>query len=178
MHPRLEEIEAYLGEVRGQLTAIVATSPPGTLTRRPSENAWSGSEIVHHLGHMEGATTMMLESLFARALADGLPAETQTTSLLHCLDQFHVLDRGRRRIEAPERLRPPRDADLNRAFEALGEARKRTLSAIATVDGRDLSSISAPHPVLGVLDGYQWVLFLGQHEARHLNQIEENLTRT
>ena len=178
MHPRWEEIEAYLGEVRGQLTAIVATSPPGTLTRRPSENAWSGAEIVHHLGQVEGATTKMLESLFARALADGLPAETHTTSLLKCLDQYHVLDRGRRRIEAPERLRPPRDADLERAFDALGKVRERTLSAVATVDGRDLSAVAAPHPVLGVLNGYQWVLFLGQHEARHLNQIKENLTRT
>ncbi|GAC1455511.1 MAG: hypothetical protein PVSMB1_05030 [Gemmatimonadaceae bacterium] len=178
MHPRLDEIKAYLAEVRGQLTAIVAASPPPALTRRPSEAAWSGAEIVHHLGHVEGATTKMLESLFARALADGLPAETQTTSLLHCLDQYHVPDRGKRRIEAPERLRPPRDADLDRACKALSQVRERTLRAVATVDGRDLSAISAPHPVLGVLDGYQWVLFLGQHEARHLNQIKENLTRT
>lgn len=178
MHQRLEEIVAYLADVREQLTAIIAASPTVALTSRPSENAWSSAEIVHHLGHVEGATTKMLESLFARALADGLPVETQTTSLLQCLDTYHVLDRGRRRIEAPERLRPPRDADLERACEVLGQVRERTLRAVATVDGRDLSAISAPHPALGVLDGYQWVLFLGQHEARHLNQIQENLTRT
>jgi hypothetical protein len=30
-----------------------------------------------------------------------------------------------------------------------------------------------PHPALGVLDGYQWLAFVGTHELRHANQIRE-----
>jgi hypothetical protein len=30
-----------------------------------------------------------------------------------------------------------------------------------------------PHPVMGLLDAYQWVLLVSAHAARHTKQIEE-----
>ena len=30
-----------------------------------------------------------------------------------------------------------------------------------------------PHPVIGLLDGYQWVLLIAAHSQRHTNQILE-----
>ena len=35
----------------------------------------------------------------------------------------------------------------------------------------------APHPFAGMIDGYQWVLFLAAHTDRHAAQIEETLGR-
>ncbi len=37
----------------------------------------------------------------------------------------------------------------------------------------DLRGHGAPHPVFKMLDGYQWVLLLSGHSARHTAQIEE-----
>jgi hypothetical protein len=31
------------------------------------------------------------------------------------------------------------------------------------------------HPVLGELDLYQWLIFVGQHEGRHKKQIDRTL---
>lgn len=31
------------------------------------------------------------------------------------------------------------------------------------------------HPLLGELDLYQWLIFVGQHEGRHKKQIERTL---
>ena len=31
----------------------------------------------------------------------------------------------------------------------------------------------APHPFAGMIDGYQWILFLAAHTDRHAAQIEE-----
>jgi hypothetical protein len=38
-------------------------------------------------------------------------------------------------------------------------------------DGIDLGLLQFPHPVLGRIDMYQWILYLGKHERRHIAQI-------
>jgi hypothetical protein len=43
------------------------------------------------------------------------------------------------------------------------------------VDGRDLTRLSAPHPIFGPINGYEWVLFIGQHEERHLGQLRDTV---
>jgi hypothetical protein len=175
MHPRLEEILAYLSNVRADLANIVETTPPAAFVHRPDQRTWNGAQILHHVGHVEGAATKLLEGLFAKALADGLPADAETDSVVHSLDQFHVLDRLGRRIEAPDRLQPPDTAELATSWESLQRVRDRTHRAVGTVDGRDLTRIIAPHPVFGPINGYQWVLFIGQHEERHLGQLRDAL---
>jgi len=37
----------------------------------------------------------------------------------------------------------------------------------------DLCDHFYTHPAFGVLDGYQWLLLLSSHSARHTEQIEE-----
>ena len=37
----------------------------------------------------------------------------------------------------------------------------------------DLRGHGMPHPVLKTLDGYQWVLLIAGHSARHTAQIDE-----
>jgi hypothetical protein len=175
MHSRLEEILAYLARVRADLAVVMAGTPRAAFARPAGEGAWTGAQIVYHCGTVEGATAKMLEGLFARALADGLPADENTGSLLHSLDHLRVPDRSGRRIVAPERLRPPADPDLDASWASLQKVRERTHRAVATVDGRDLTRLSAPHPIFGPLNAYEWVLFIGQHEERHLGQLREKL---
>jgi hypothetical protein len=175
MHTRLEEILAYLATVRAELATEIDSRPKEVFAVRPAEGRWTGAQIVYHLGNAEGATTKMLERLFAKALADGIPADAETSSLVHSLDHLRVPDRGARRIVAPERLEPPADADLAMSWGSLQRVRERTHRAVAGIDGRDLTTLSAPHPIFGPINGYQWILFIGQHEARHLDQLRETL---
>jgi len=174
MHPRLAEILAYLSDVRAELTAFVAGTPRERFLHRPAEGAWSGTQILFHLGSVEGRTAKLLEGLFAKALADGLAADTGSATMLHALDHLHATDRSRR-INAPEWVQPPADPDFDASWASLRKARERTLAAVATVDGRDLTLLSAPHPVFGPINGYQWVLLVGQHEKRHLGQLRETV---
>ena len=53
----------------------------------------------------------------------------------------------------------------------LSDSRARLKLAIDEADGIDLSQMHFPHPVLGRLDMYQWILFVGKHERRHIAQI-------
>jgi len=57
--------------------------------------------------------------------------------------------------------------------QQLNESREMLRAAVAEADGLALGSITHPHPVLGEIDLYQWILFVGHHEARHAQQIDE-----
>jgi hypothetical protein len=51
-------------------------------------------------------------------------------------------------------------------------ARQKTIDYVKTTSD-DLRGHFAPHPAFKDLDGYQWVLLLAGHSARHTAQIEE-----
>jgi hypothetical protein len=55
----------------------------------------------------------------------------------------------------------------------LDESRRTLRASLPALDGLALGEISYAHPLLGRLTIYQWLLFLGQHEARHADQIRE-----
>jgi hypothetical protein len=44
-------------------------------------------------------------------------------------------------------------------------------------DGLALSQVGFPHPALGTLNLYQWLLFSAGHHARHAAQIREIATQ-
>ncbi|MGH7655539.1 MAG: DinB family protein [Gemmatimonadaceae bacterium] len=175
MHPLLKEITDDIARIRVDLTRLVDGTPRATFDHPPRNGGWTGTGIIQHLGTVEGMATKMLEGLFSKALADGLAIERGTASWLHALDRHNVLDRSRP-ITAPERAHPPADAKFETAWSSLHSVRQRLLAAIATVDGRDISSLSAPHPVFGPLNGYEWIHIIGRHEERHLSQLRETLS--
>jgi hypothetical protein len=43
----------------------------------------------------------------------------------------------------------------------------------ARADGYDLGTVTIPHPLLGPLTLYQWLVMVVHHEARHTEQVAE-----
>ena len=82
---------------------------------------------------------------------------------------------ARARHAAPARLEPSADTDLDASWASLTAVRERTYRAFAGVDGGDLTQVSVPHPFFGPFNGYEWLLFLGKHEERHLVQLNRQL---
>ncbi len=173
MHPRLQDITDYLAVVRADLIKLVDTTPREALIAPAPTGQWNGAQLIEHMGIVEGSVAKLLEGLFAKAMADGLPMDTETSSIIPTLERFALSDRNVVKIDAPERLRPSASPDLDSVWASLLKVRSRTLAVAATVDGRDLTKVSAPHPhpAIGVLNGYQWILLIGQHEERHRRQM-------
>jgi hypothetical protein len=174
-HPRLKEIAAYLDGVRAELASVVTTTGPGAMNRARSAERWSGAQIVQHLGKVEGSTVKLLEGLFSAALARGLGDDSAISTQLGSLERFTSDGRALRSLVAPERLRPEPAPDLDASWVSLQGVRERTYRAFSTVDGRDLTQVIAPHPYFGPLNGYEWLLFIGKHEERHLGQLRREL---
>jgi len=173
MHPRTEALLQYLETNRAVLRAAVDPVPAALRETRPAPGRWSVANVLEHLARVEEQITRLLAKRLAEARdAGALPPETRSSPVLEPAHQSALLDR-RRRITASERSHPVDAMDASAALAALEKSRAGLRELVVAYDGLNLSGVSFPHPVLGNLDGYGWLQFIGTHEARHAAQIRE-----
>jgi hypothetical protein len=171
MHPRLAELVDYATAQRTALLAAVSTVPESLRDERIHAGTWSIAEVLEHLHRVESGIARLLLRTIERGRGR-LPEEQETGSLLNSLDAY-TLTRRDRRLLAPDPVAPRGDYTAAQGLAALALSREALLAAIRSGDGLALGQLTFPHPLLGSLDLYQWILFVGQHEARHAAQIAE-----
>jgi hypothetical protein len=169
VHPRIREILDHLAAWRVELAEAFESVPADLRDQRPAATSWSVAEIVEHLAIVETAITRVV-SQGVRTATPG--PDVDSTPVLPTLDQGRLLDRSEKRV-APDALLPSGTMTAAEAWDALGRSRDELLEAITEFDGLALDVIRAPHPSLGELNGYQWLGFIGAHEARHARQVRE-----
>ncbi len=134
---------------------------------RPAAERWSIADCIEHLTIVETFTLQRIQQLLEQPPA-GKPDTHGKDELI--LGKVPV--RGTR-VKGPEAVMPagrwPDFDDLLRQFEA---ARQRTID-FGRETGAELRAYAFPHPFLGPLDWYQWLLFLAAHCERHAGQMEE-----
>jgi uncharacterized damage-inducible protein DinB len=172
MHPRLSELVNHAAAQRARLLSAVSLIPEPRRQQRAQPDCWSTAEVLEHLHRVERSVVRLLAHGLERATAEGIGPEIETESVVHWLDGFQLVRRTSR-ISAPEWVRPRGESSAAQALAALAESRQALLTAIGALDGLALDKITQSHPLLGSLNLYQWILFVGQHEARHAAQIEE-----
>ena len=136
---------------------------------RSLADRWSIAECAEHIT----AAELPLPKFAAVSLTAEPSAEERRE--IRGKDEYvrrFLRDRSQRG-EAPERIRPKgRFATREDTVRAFEERRAANLAYVReTAD--PLRDRFAPHPFAGMIDGYQWVLFLAAHTDRHAEQIEE-----
>jgi hypothetical protein len=172
MHPRLSELRDHVDAQRSALLSAASALPPERWTERPGPGQWSVVELFEHLYKVEHSCARVIAKGVAEARAAGHPAETSTESVLGALDFAGLRDRTQKR-QVPERVAPTGQWSPEEALEKLTASRAELHDAIRAADGLALGSINQPHARLGEIDLYKWILFVGEHEARHAQQTAE-----
>jgi hypothetical protein len=172
MHPRTRELLDHLDAQHAALHATVDAITPEHRERRPTPDAWSVAETLEHLAIIERRLTAMLRKLLTEGAARGVGPEEETTPVVLEHEQRTLLDRSRR-IVAPDAARPTGALGADDALRAVDEARSRLREVVLAGDGLALGAMTAPHPMFGPLNWYQWIAFTGGHQARHTAQIRE-----
>jgi hypothetical protein len=173
MHPRTEELLHHLDVTRATLDAMVDAVPASIRETRPAPDCWSVAEVLEHLARVEQQLTRLLTAKFAEAHSAGLLLpEIETGPVIGTLDEAGILDRSHK-VTASDRVLPRGEMDSVTARAALARSRSALRDLLVAYDGLALRAFRFPHPVLGVIDGYQWLAFIGWHEVRHANQIRE-----
>lgn len=172
MHPRIQELLHHLDSTRERLRQAVDAVPPELRETPPGPRRWSVAEVVEHLSLVERRVVDLLSQYLAAArTGGGLPAETETGSVLDTLDLDLILDRSRPIVASQAGL--PRGLGAAASWAALERARVELREALLSADGMALGEVVHPHPVVGPLNLYQWVAMVGAHQARHTAQVEE-----
>ena len=169
-----------INETRRRLVERVEPLTEERRTARSSEKTWTVAEIVEHLSITErkllGMMTQMLAGAEAAAGA-GSPAQGEADAPASMqpfsLDAYIERAKGEK-YEAPEVIRPT-GAAVADSLASLAASRAGLEALRPRFERADLSSQLFPHPAFGPLNLYQWLAFIGIHEARHLNQIERLL---
>jgi hypothetical protein len=172
MHSRTEELLNYLNTQHERTRLAVDRVPVAQRERRPGTDRWSVSEVLEHLSIVERRIHRLLQMKIAEARATGLGAERDESPVVGTMDMDRVLDRTRK-ITAGEAALPTGNLSAEDAWHALDNARASLCDTVRECDGLAIGEIMHPHPVLGPINLYQWIAFVGAHEARHAAQIVE-----
>lgn len=159
-----------LEETRRAFLASVQGLSEAQLRFRAAPDRWTIAEVAEHIAVSEqGILSLIKDKILKTPAPPELRAKASQDD-----DRIRqsVTDRTNKR-QAPETLRPTgRFPTVAATVAAFTEGRDHTLDFARTTK-EDLRGHAFPHPVMNLLDGYQWVLLLSAHCARHTAQIEE-----
>jgi hypothetical protein len=168
--PRITRLLASLDSTRSGLHAAVEQVPAARRQERPAPNRWSVAEVLEHLSIVQGRVAKVIETFVATAPESPQGAAHPPADYSALLAT--VTDRTRT-VVAPEPTHPTAQVDAATAWSALVSGREEIKASLAAAHGHDLTGMSRQHPILGTLNGYEWIASLGGHEARHTAQIRE-----
>lgn len=158
----------HLDQTRQAFLDSIAGLSDAQWTFKAGPDRWSIAEVAEHIAISETTILRLVtDQIMKGPVVPRSPDPVSDEKLLAGL-----LDRTSK-FQAPEMLRPSnrwptRDA-LTKDFLA---AREKTATYVKTTTD-DVHGHAGPHPVFKMLDGYQWVLLLSGHSARHTAQIQE-----
>ncbi len=175
MHTKLQEIIDRIEDDRAALQSCAAHLSQTQLDFQVSLQTWSVGEVLDHLRLVEIGIVTLLQKSGERAAQAGFNQPPVDGSVLDCLDQFPIETTNVKR-QAPAFITPAHGKAKDELLRGLQTSRENLTGAIDKIKDYDLHLLDFPHPFLGKLDLYQWILFVGKHERRHLKQAE-NVTR-
>ena len=163
-----DQVQKLLTENRDFLCHTVAGLTAEQRAYKPAPDQWSIAECIEHAIVVE---SRVLQNV-AKTVEGPPPAERPETGGKDQLILEQVPKRTGR-IQGPPALMPTgRWPDCDEAIREFEAARVRTLEFVSSTQ-TDLRAYSLPHPVLGPLDCYQWLLAIAAHCERHVHQMEE-----
>lgn len=173
VHPRTTELLRHLDVQHERLRNAVESIPKAQREKKPNPDRWSVAEVIEHLSIVETRIARVFDAKLTEARNAGAVREERDSSpVVGSIDMDRVLDRSRR-ITAAESNLPSGKLDAEAAWSALERARTALRDSVQAADGLALGEIVQPHPVLGPINLYQWIAFVGGHEARHAAQVME-----
>jgi hypothetical protein len=154
-----DDVNASIRRSADRFVRAISTLSGEQWLHHPSAGAWNAAEVTEHV-------TIANRGIH-RTLVKGLKALTTPTSVED--DEIpYLFYRGEEppNVSAPTGTWTEIDAAVAQFTESVGE-----LVAWNVSGGVDLQRCGAPHPVFGIFNARQWLLFAQAHVERHRAQL-------
>jgi uncharacterized damage-inducible protein DinB len=162
-----EQAIQYLNETRDGVVQAVKGLSEAQWRFKPGPSRWSIAEVVEHLGLIED---FFLDDVRPELTKSAATTPSADAKKVDDLVLSKILDRSTK-YEAPPIAVPTGRWAPQEALQHFLFGRQQTVGFLNSA--ADLRSHTLAHPALGPLDGYQWVLAVAAHSARHTKQILE-----
>ncbi|HLM55185.1 MAG TPA: DinB family protein [Pyrinomonadaceae bacterium] len=165
----VEEIFENIDGARARLEKGLSDLGDGGESFRPEPGRWTVAEIVEHLSITEGNVVKLCHKLLEKAEAGGHARAEDAPFPPTSLAEF--AEQARQKFTAPDSIAPT-GRPLPESLAALRESRAALRALRPRIERVEGTAVRFPHPAFGPINLYQWLLFIGSHELRHLAQIE------
>jgi uncharacterized protein YfkK (UPF0435 family) len=170
IYQNLDDIYAMIAQEHRRFVAEVAQITETQAAFRPSADDWSIAEIAEHLAITNNGFLRIGFKLLKQAEAAGAPP-------LSALNLKHVLltDEGQQnpiKFPAPDVVKPQGGQALAASLAKIEESRAGLEAALPRLKAADCSEYKFPHPAIGPISAYQWLIVWGEHMDRHRQQIQ------
>ncbi len=139
------------------------------LNFKENPKRWSIAEVAEHIIDAEYGVFSLITK---KVLNTPVPVGKDDYRIKDQVIWMTVTNRNTK-FNAPPQIQPKgKYKTKSEIMSAFKKARKTTMGYMEKTD-IDLRNRFAQNPVLGMIDGYQWFLFLNAHSYRHLHQIKQ-----
>jgi hypothetical protein len=137
---------------------------------KPAPDRWSVAEVSEHIAISESTIFALVQG---KIMASPAAPEKRADDKLTDQQILTMIPDRSHKAQAPEFLKPTnRWATREELVAAFEKSRGATIDYVRNTND-DLRDHFGPHPALGTLDAYQWILLISAHSERHTKQIEE-----
>ncbi len=177
IYESIDEIFAGIDESRSHLLACAENLRADEAQARTGDDGWTVSEILEHVSIIEDQLTKLIGIMLSKAETAGEPAPAGLR--IKPISIEHLVERSRHeKYQAPENTRPRGGVSVADSITRMRRTREALRALRPRLEATDLSGVRYPHPAFGPLDLYQWLIFIGAHEQRHLGQIQTVLMQS
>lgn len=161
------DIFEYLEETEEALVESTQDLTDEQMQYKPDADSWSVAQIIEHINIVEGSLKSMLES----KIKEGAP--TMKPDIKMTDEQIvEMITNRSQQIQTQDQFQPSgKFESSDEALEAFKDQREDIVDWLKDSDA-DMRSFANDFP-FGTIDGYQSLLFMAGHTARHTAQIEE-----
>lgn len=150
-------------QIRNEILETVGDLSNDQLNKKLKEDQWSIMQVLDHLYLMEAGLVKIMTKTFNTA-----PSEEISEKPIHLTVDRTV------KFNAPPYFVPTNEfITLEEMKQKLTNSRNALHMFVEETKDYQLEDKGFPHPAFGQVNLKQWIPFIGLHEKRHLDQIND-----
>lgn len=167
----IAEIYEKNDKIRQKLKETVSKFTDEQANFLPEGEKWTLMQFLEHLANTEEGMSKISYKLLSKAKAEGKTSDgTANISENYFIKGEEIRDK---KFEAPHAVRPAGEATMAESLAKMDENRKKLKELRPMFETVEAKEYTFPHPFMGDLNANEWLALIGDHEARHLKQIEK-----
>lgn len=155
-----------------QLAASLSDEQKNAL---PDGETWTIAQIIEHMaivkeGMMRISTKLLTQAQAAGKTSDGSARLSENF-------KTKAAEAATLKFEAPDRVKPTGSQTIEESLAKMAATDRELEKLRPLFESVECSDFKFPHPFMGDLTAHDWLALVGGHEARHLKQIENRLSK-